>query len=319
MIEELRALPGVEAAATSIFLPGVPAQYESTFQLAEARDDAEARMVAESRFVSPEYFATMQIPLMDGQPCARQPVRSTRDVMVNRTFATQYLSEWPSAIGIHLSTDDQPFGRIVGIVGDARERGLDRDPGPIVYSCFSAPNPMPYFLVRTRGEPAAVAQAVRLKLKELEPLRAVYDIAPLEERIGDAFAQNRLRMVLLVLFAMTALSLACVGIYGTLGYVVSLRRREIGLRLALGAVRSDIIRQFLMQGLRVAGFACVCGLVLSLAFTRVLSTMLYGVSPSDPITLSIVTAIVLAVAAIASLVPAIRGARLDPMRVLRDE
>jgi ABC-type antimicrobial peptide transport system permease subunit len=131
--------------------------------------------------------------------------------------------------------------------------------------------------------------------------------------------ENRLRTALLVLFAVTALSLACVGLYGTLSYVVSLRRREIGLRLALGAVRGDIIRQFLMQGLRVAGFACVCGLVLSIAFTRLLSSMLYGVSASDPMTLSIVTAIVLAVAAIASLVPAIRGAGLDPMRVLRDE
>jgi ABC-type antimicrobial peptide transport system permease subunit len=141
----------------------------------------------------------------------------------------------------------------------------------------------------------------------------------LEERIGDAFMENRLRTALLVLFAVTALSLACVGLYGTLSYVVSLRRREIGLRLALGAVRGDIIRQFLMQGLRVAGFACVCGLVLSIAFTRLLSSMLYGVSASDPMTLSIVTAIVLAVAAIASLVPAIRGAGLDPMRVLRDE
>jgi putative ABC transport system permease protein len=173
--------------------------------------------------------------------------------------------------------------------------------------------------VRTRGEPVAIAQEVRLKTKELEPLRAVYDIAPLEERIGDAFAQNRLRMLLLVLFAMTALSLACVGMYGTLSYVVSLRRREVGLRLALGALRSDIIRQFLMQGLRVAGFACVCGLVLSSAFARVLSRMLYGVSPSDPVTLSGVTAIVLVLAIIASLLPAIRASRLDPMHLLRDE
>jgi predicted lysophospholipase L1 biosynthesis ABC-type transport system permease subunit len=241
--------------------------------------------------------------------------------MVNRTFATRYLSKWPSAIGLHLSTGNSasPSERIAGIVGDARERGLDRDPGPIVYSCFSAPNPTPNFLVRTRGEPLAIAQAVRLKIKELEPLRAVYDIAPLDERIGDAFAENRLRMVLLVLFAMTALSLACVGLYGTLSYAVSLRRREIGLRLALGAVRGDIVRQFLMQGLRVAGLACVCGLVLLLAFTRVLSNMLHGVSPSDPITLSGVTAIVLVVAMIASLLPAIRAARLDPMHALRDE
>jgi putative ABC transport system permease protein len=320
-LEALRALPGVDAAATAIFLPGVPAHYESTFELVEGRSDTEARMIAESRVVSADYFATMRIPLVGGERCGRQSLGGPSDVIVNRTFASRYLAGWPSAVGLHLSTDNSssPPARIVGIVGDARERGLDRDPGPIAYTCFSAPNPTPYFLVRTQTEPAALAQAVRLKMKELEPARAVYDIAPLEERIGDAFAQNRLRTVLLVLFALTALSLACVGLYGTLSYVVNLRRREVGLRLALGAARSDIIRQFLGQGLRVAGWACVCGLVLSIAFTRALSGVLYGVSPSDPSTLSSVIAIVLVVAALAALVPATRAALVEPMRTLREE
>ena len=124
--------------------------------------------------------------------------------------------------------------------------------------------------------------------------------------------------MLLVLFALTALSLTCVGLYGTLSYVVSLRRREVGLRLALGALRSAIIRQFLVQGLRVAGLACVCGLALSVAFTRLLAGMLFGVSPSDPFVLSGVVGIVLAVAALAALVPATRAAMVEPMQVLRE-
>jgi predicted permease len=319
-LETLRALPGVDAAATAIFLPGVPAHYESTFELVEGRSDTEARMAAESRFVSPEYFATMRIPLLAGERCGRQPLGSALDVVVNRTFANRYLAGRPAAVGLHLSTEASSTpARIVGIVGDARERGLDRDPGPVVYTCFSAPNPTPHFLVRTRGEPEALAQTVRLKMKELEPARAVYAIAPLEERIGDAFTQNRLRTVLLVLFALTALSLACVGLYGTLSYVVNLRRREVGLRLALGAARGDIIRHFLGQGLRVAGVACACGLVLSIAFTRALSGMLYGVSPSDPLTLTSVIAIVLVVATLAALVPATRAALVEPMRTLREE
>ncbi|RPI27624.1 MAG: FtsX-like permease family protein, partial [Acidobacteria bacterium] len=320
MIEEVRALPGVDAAATALFLPGVPAQYESAFKLVEGRGDPEARMVAENRVVSAEYFATMQIPLVSGQPCTRRPLDGVSDIMVNRAFATRYLSGWSSAVGLHLSTQSMlPLGRIVGIVGDARERGLDSDLGPIVYTCFSAPTPTPYFLVRTHGEPAAIVQSVRLKVKELEPLRAVYDIAPLEERIDDSFSQNRLRMVLLVLFAITALSLACVGLYGTLSYVVSLRRREVGLRLALGARRTTIVRQFLLKGLRVAGCASACGLVLAGGFTHVLAGMLYGVSASDPVTLVGVTAIVLAVAAMASLLPALRASRFDPMHLLREE
>ena len=320
-LEQLRALPGVVSTATAVFLPGVPAQYESTFDLVEAQGDAERRMVAEQRFVSSDYFATMEIPLVGGERCRQQPLTAAKDVMVNRAFVTRYLSLRTAVTGLHLSTQTPGVApaRIVGIVGDARERGLDRDPAPIVYTCFGAPNPNPYFLVRTRNEPTSIAQAVRLRIKELEPSRAVYDIAPLEGRIGAAFTQNRLRAVVLVYFAAIALLLACVGLYGTLSYAVTLRRREVGLRLALGAVRADIIRHFLLQALRVVGAACAAGLALSLAFARVLSGMLYGVSPSDPLILSGVIGFVLIVATIAALVPATRAAFVAPMRALRED
>ena len=320
-LDALGALPGVDGAATAGFLPGIPSAYESTFEVVEARSDPQARIIAESRVVSPEYFTTMRIPWAGGDRCRAQPVGSASDLVVNRTFVSRYLARWPSAVGLHLATDGRPSppGRIVGVVGDARERGIDREPGPVVYMCFSAPNPAPYFLLRTRGEPADMTETVRRKMKELEPARAVYDIAPLQERIGDAFTQNRLRTVLLALFALTALSLACVGLYGTLSYVVNLRRREIGLRLALGASRSEIIRQFLVQALRVAGLACVCGLALSIALTRALLSMLYGVSPSDPMTLSSVVAIVLVVTTVAALIPATRAALLEPTQALREQ
>jgi ABC-type antimicrobial peptide transport system permease subunit len=178
---------------------------------------------------------------------------------------------------------------------------------------------MPIFLVRTGGEPTAVAAAVRERLREIEPQRAVYDIAPLEERIGDAFLEDRLRTVVLALFAATAVALACVGIYGTLNGVVAARRREVGLRLALGAMRGAILRQFLARSLRVVAVASLVGVGLSLAFTRVLSGMLYGVSPSDPATLAGVVGIVLVVATLASSIPATRAALTEPMQVLRDE
>jgi putative ABC transport system permease protein len=257
--------------------------------------------------------------LIDGERCGRQIPRIARDVVVNQVFATRYLSGRSSPVGLHLKRGNSTsFHRIVGVVGNARERGLERAPDPTVYWCADW-NPVPYFLVRTRQEPLTVAHAVRFKMKELEPLRSVYDISPLEERIGETFTQNRLRTALLVLFAVTALSLASVGLYGTLSYVVNLRRREVGLRLALGAARRDILRQFLAQGLRVAGAACICGIALSLALSRVLSNMLYGVSAFDPITLSSVIAMVLVVAALAALVPATRAALVEPVRVLRDE
>jgi hypothetical protein len=241
----------------------------------------------------------MRIPLLAGELCRRQPVAAAGvdapgDVMVNRAFATRYLSGLSSVVGLHLAAGERrsPPGRIAGVVGDARERGLDQAPAPTVYACLSAPTPTPYFLVRTHVDPLTVAQTVRLKMKELEPQRSVYDIAPLEERIGDAFNQNRLRTALVVLFAVMALSLASVGLYGTLGYVVSVRRREI---------------------------ASLCGLGLSTAITRVLSGMLYGVSPSDPLILSSVVAIVLAVTAVAAFVPSLRAALVQPIEVLREE
>jgi len=124
---------------------------------------------------------------------------------------------------------------------------------------------------------------------------------------------------MLGLFSVTALSLACVGVYGTLGYIVRLRRKEVGLRLALGAGRSGILRQFMGQSLRVVGLACAGGLAMALVFGRVLSGMLYSVSPSDPLTLSGVVILVLGVSALAALVPAARAALMQPMRTLREE
>jgi putative ABC transport system permease protein len=319
-LEQLRALPGVEASATTFSAPGVPTGFQVEFELVEGRDNQGARMVAESRVVSPEYFETLRIPLLEGALCRRQ-TRDATELMVNRAFADRYLAGRPSVSGIHLANPNAnvPPGRIAGLVGDVRESGLNQAPGPTVYFCSSAQGPTPYFLVRTQGDPAAIVQAVRLKLKELEPLRAVYDIAPLETRIGDAFEQDRLRTTLLSLFAATALSIACVGLYGTMSYAVSRRRRESALRLALGALRRDIVRQFLAQGLRVAGIACACGLVLSIIFARALSGLLYGVSPLDPVTLSSVVGIVLVVTTLAALIPAARAAFVQPMRALRED
>jgi putative ABC transport system permease protein len=319
MLETMRAMPGVVSASTAIFLPGIPTEYEGAWSLIEAQGDPTRRMSAESRVVSRDYFATLQIPLVDGELCQHQSRAS--EVLVNRAFAAHYLGDRRSPVGLHLSADAgaRKPARIVGVVGDARERGLDRAPGPVVYGCSTAPNPTPYVLLRTRGDGTAIAGAVRAKLKEIEPFRAVYELAPLEERIGESFAQNRLRAAVLVFFSLTALVLSLVGLSGTLSYIINLRRREIGLRLALGALRRDIIRQFVLQGVRVAGLGCLCGLVLLVSVNSTLSGMLYGISAADPVALTSVVALVLAVSAAASLAPAVRAALVEPMRVLRDE
>jgi predicted lysophospholipase L1 biosynthesis ABC-type transport system permease subunit len=239
--------------------------------------------------------------------------------MVNRRFADRYFPG-SSPIGEDLSWDNGSLvGRITGIVGDARELGIDHDMAPTVYSCDSAPNPFPWFVVRTEGDPALIAAVVRQRLNQLEPLRFVYEMAPLEDRIGDAYAQNRLRAWLLTLFSITALGLVCTGIYGTLSYAVSLRRREIALRLALGALRRSVVHQLMATSIRIVGTASAIGLVLSLVFTQSLSTMLYGVTPTDPATLSGVMLLVVAVAFVAAFIPAARATFVQPMRALREE
>ena len=337
IIETLQNTPGVQAAADSAELPGVPSEFQTELRFAEGPADPERKILAESRFVSPAYFSTMQIPKLAGQSCEdpkyiANPSAPTVlliepnsiKALVNRAFADTYL---PGAniIGRHLQVLGNAFlrpedaGEIRGIVGDAREEGLNREPGPIVYWCFTASDPDPHYLVRTSTAPMALAETVRKEIHNIEPARSVFDIMPLEEHLSDAFAENRLRTILLIFFAVTAVSLACIGLYGTLSYSVTLRRREVGLRLALGALQGQIVKQFLLQGLVATGVGCLAGWGLAAAFSRVLSGMLYGVSPSDAPTLATVVLLMLVVAASAALVPAIRAARLDPMQVLREE
>jgi putative ABC transport system permease protein len=319
ILETLRATPGVEAAAISVGVPGIPFRYQTELKLMEGRADTEPKIVAENRFVSASYFATMRVPLLAGEVC--RETDGPPSVVVNRSFANAYFPG-SSAIGHHLQALNLGYSgpaEIVGISGDAHETGLDRLPVPTAYWCAPIAEPGTFFLVRTRKAPMTMAETIRHQIHDVDPQRSVYDFAALEQRFSDALAENRLRTILLTFFAATAMSLACVGLYGTLSYSVNVRRREVGLRLALGALRGQIVKQFLLQGLGVSFLGCITGSVLAGAFAHVLSGMLYGVSPSDSATLSAVILLVLVVATVASLLPAIRAARTEPMQVLREE
>jgi putative ABC transport system permease protein len=319
ILETLRATPGAEAAAISVGVPGVPFQYQTELKLIEGRSESEPKLIAYNRLVSASYFATMRIPLLAGEVC--RETDGPPSVVVNRAFADAYFPG-SSVIGHHLQPLNFGYSgpaAIVGISSDAREAGLDQQPVPSVYWCAPIAEPGTYFLVRTHNAPMTMAETMRKQIHEIDPARSVYDFAPLEQRFSDALAENRLRTILLSFFAATALSLACVGLYGTLSYNVNVRQREVGLRLALGALRGQIVKQFLWQGLAVCVLGCLAGFALAAASTRVLAGLLYGVSPTDLPTLSAVILLVLAVAAIACLLPSIRASRVEPMQVLRDE
>jgi putative ABC transport system permease protein len=327
MLDQLRGIPGVEATATSSPVPGVLNDHSGfemsaqEFKLVEGTDAQDQLLQAETRIVSPSYFSTMRIPVLAGEPCRfRMPsaTEQEREIVVNQAFAKRFFAG-RSPVGLHIKQGTLT-SRILTVVGDAREYRLDREPTPTIYACTTAfAYPPLAFLIRTAGDPSAVVGAVRQRLKEIEPERSMYDILPLTERIGAEYAQDRLRMALVVLFGGAALSLICLGVYGTLSYVVSLRRREVGLRVALGALSGTIVAQFVAQALRVVGVACVVGLALSLAFGRALSGLLFGVRPSDPLTLAGVIVLVFGVAALAAFVPSLRASRIDPVEALREE
>jgi putative ABC transport system permease protein len=318
-LEKLRTVPGVEDAATAVMLPGVPSKFPVEVKVLEGEADPSRKLLADTRFVSAGYFSTMRIPFVSGEGC--RDSTESHDVVVNRSFVNAIFGGH-EAVGYHLEPQMQFAshwsGEIRGVVADVREQGLNSEPTPTMYWCGSAPTPNPNYLVRTHGEPSAMTNNLRRALREIEPSRAVFDIAPLGEHLNDAFNENRMRTVLLMLFAITAVSLACIGLYGTLSYMVNLRRREVGLRLALGARRDQVTARFLLQGLKICSIGCVCGLALASISTRLLEGMLFGISPNDPLTISAVLIVVVAVSTLAALLPALRAARTDPMEVLRE-
>jgi putative ABC transport system permease protein len=334
LLDGLATYPGVESVAVTSRLPGIREQREQEFVLSDVAIGPSARVVAASVIVTPDYFKTLHIPLLTGDVCRRSPdaggvKTAMTEAMVNRRFVERYLGG-RSPLGVHvlggldtMMKNRHIFNaapsRIVGIVGDAREDGQDREPVPTVYTCFSAPHPAPWYVIRTTRNPVAEAASVRRAINALEPSRSVYEIAPLQSRMDGAYAQNRWRTWLLSLFAITALGLVCAGVYGTLSYAVSLRRREVALRLALGALRRSVVQQLIATSLRIVCTAAALGLVLALLFTRSLATMLYGVTPTDPPTLAGVLVLVVLVATLAAVIPATRAAFIQPMRALREE
>jgi putative ABC transport system permease protein len=272
------------------------------------------------------YFETMHIPLISGRTFTQQDKTGSPPVIiVNQAFANKYFSG-ENPVGKHMRSDlgdgvlSRPMREVVGVVGNIKRKGLTVDAAPEYYLPFAqATITNPYFVIRTRGNAAGIETAIRNATSQIDSSIPVYNVSPLETYVSRSSAQQRFETILLTLFAGIALLLSAIGLYGLLSYIVVQRTFEIGLRMAIGAQRSDMLRMILRRGLRLAAIGLAAGLVASAVLTHFLTHLLYGVKPLDFATFAIVSAVLLAVSALASFAPAWRASRLDPMKTLRDQ
>ena len=275
------------------------------------------RLTANSRFVNPDYFKTLGIPFLGGRPF-EEGDREKKVVIVAKRTAEQL---WPgqNPVGKHLYRGDEKLREVIGVVGDVRT-SLQQGPVVTVYFPYGfEPVSEVALLVRTAMDPRSVAAAVRSEIWKVDPEIPVQQMKTMEEVISEAAAPRRFQMLLVLLFAASALLLASLGIYGVVSYTVAQRTNEIGIRVALGAHTADVYRMVLRQGLTPVVLGLVAGVAVALALGRLLTTLLFEVSPADPLTISAVILALAVVAAFACTVPALRATRVDPMSALRYE
>jgi putative ABC transport system permease protein len=318
--ERAKALPGAEAVGAVFTLPMGGADSDARF-LIEGKTPPEPRgaWVAWYRPVTPSYFSTMGMRLARGRFFRpSDDAEAAPVVLVNETAAEAYWSgEDPVLSRVRIG---DRWREVVGVVADTRHFGLDRSDRPAMYFPYAqAPLRFMNVVVRTASSPESLAEPLRRAVAEIDPQMALSDVRPLEEVISATVETPRITSALFALFALSALGLAAIGLYGVLSYSVSARVREIGIRIALGAGRKDVLGQMLGQGALLLGLGAAAGLGIAFVLSRLLASMLFGVSPTDPRVFLASFAVLAAVAFLASYLPARRAARVDPIVVLRSE
>ena len=321
LIGKVSSLPGVVSAGITSFLPLTGQNSRMGLAVDGIDPEPDQPRRANWRLVTPGYLETMQIPLRSGRLFTPSDSQGTPFVMViNETAAARY---WrgrdPVGTRARLASM-KAWATVIGVVGDVKHWGLDAAPNPEAYlSIWQAPFWLNNLVVRTHGDPAQLAQSVRQVLASMDKDLPPMAIRSMEEVIDKTTAMRRFNMLLLAILAGIALLLAVAGIYAQLAYSVSQRIREIGLRMALGASPGDIVRLLMRQGLAMAGVGVVVGLVAAMAMSRLLEKLLFGVKPLDPVTLAAAPALLLCVAAVASLIPSWRASKADPAASLQYE
>ena len=327
LLTNLRALPGVKGAGAVSILPLSGDQNSSTFSVRGAPVAEQNQPSAELRVASRDYFRTIGIPVLHGRAFeSSDRIGSPPVVLVSEAMARHF---WPNgdALGHFIAMGVRPGisnadvgGEIVGIVGDVRDFGLEIEPSPTVYVLADIPgsNGM-NIVVRTSNDPAALVQSARAAVAALDADIPLADPAPMETVLSTSLAQRRFYMLLLSIFAALALALAGIGLYGVISYSVGQRTQEIGVRMALGATRGQVLGMILSQGLRLACAGIAAGIIGALALNRLLKGMLVGVSTTDATVFTFAALSIALIALAACYIPARRATAVDPVIALRYE
>jgi predicted permease len=318
--ERISRLPGVAAQGAVSTLPLTGAVGWGGINVEGFTPAPGQELQVDLRTASGDYFRTMQIPLRSGRFFSGHDTPSSQQVViVDDRFARRF---WLNgdAVGKHVWFDARKPMTIVGVVGTVKQYGLDDEGKIVVYFPHqqNANNGM-YLVVRATSDAAALSASVVHEIHETDPTVAVYEVRTMQDRLYSSLARQRFSTTMLGAFALFALILSAVGVYGVMSYLVSQSQHDLGLRVALGAQRGNIIALVLRQGMSLAAFGIAAGLAGALALTRVMSSLLYGVSATDALTFSAVAAALAAIAALATYIPAWRATKVDPIVALRDE
>jgi putative ABC transport system permease protein len=324
VLERIRYLPGVKSASVINSAPFGMMFIQGNFAI---EGQPPPTLFAGMPKIEPDYFTTMGIPLLAGREFTAQDAAGAPQVsIISDRIVREYFPGGPTeALGRRVRLDDRTeWLTVVGVVADIRQRGLDQDVKPMIYTPFQQERDAPFLLrfvsfVARTATPDSVVEGIRAEIRRIAPDLPIASTLTMDEAVAASVAAPRFRMYLLILFATAATLIATCGLYGLMAYAVTQRRREIGVRMALGADRRDVLRLVLMRALRIVVAGLIVGLAGAFMVTRVLQRFLFGVTPTDPVAFTIVTLLLLAVGLMAAWLPARRATRINPLSALRAE
>jgi putative ABC transport system permease protein len=319
--ERLAALPGVKSVGAINYLPLTGLATSTSFNLATKPLPPSESPGTEVRPITPGYFAAMGIPLIKGRVFDERDGPNSRVLIINETLARKFFpGQDPIGQQLIVTWDPQVADEIIGIVGDIKETALEQEPNPAIYwPHLREPYPFMNFVIRAAIDPATLTAAVTREIHTLDPDQPVADVRTLDEIVAKSISRPRFNALLLAIFAGVALLLASVGIYGVMNYSATQRTQEIGIRMALGAKPGDILRLVVGHGMKLTFAGIALGVIASLALTRVMSNLLFGITATDLPTFLSVSAMLTFVALLANYIPARRATRVNPVVALRYE